>query len=387
MSENPLFDKMYQHYLNGTQNFSSFSRLQKLEYAYQTLACVRDLYCSEHNVDPKNIDVCFARMPGSNGRSTWKTVENDRVTETRVALEIADVLKPTTTVQSLFTLISHEMGHSIDAITRADFTTEHHQLYSLGIDTFKGPGWWGRKDEKIADEFANQNMLRIFDKQISENPNNQDLITQRLNFAKEYSERAELHDNGAKELAKLVKQAEKQIENGEFSRPQLKPMQNAPQMPENRLVAPAIRNTKAFVEKIIETEKISNNPQGDPRDPLFIYPNTITAVANESQFNQIANTPNYFAAEGQDKVPLNSSPFEEVQDDTLSLNDGVTKNENSTQEIQPAEQETITEQNFDTENMSPDALRDLNEVIKIQSNNVQEFQTEVSFSPDNPIND
>lgn len=352
MNNNPFFENMYQHYMYGVKNFNSFSRVQKLDYAYTTLVCVRDFYCNQHKIDPKNIEVCFARMPGSNGRSTWKKVENNVVKETRVALEITEALRGNTTVERLFSLVSHEMGHSVDALTRKDFTAEHNMLYKLGINTFSGPGWWGRKDERIADEFAKNNMLSIFDRQISEDPSNESLISQREKFAEEYRKRAENHAQGEKELAELVKQAKKEKSN--ILKPRVKSKQESSlKQDEDRMVIPAIRNTKAFVDRIVEEERISSNPQGHPQDPLFIYPNTIKQVAEESKYSQIANNENYIVAEGQELVSLNSSPFEDEKANLVDDKMNVTKE--------------VTADNFDTKNMSEDALRDLNEVIKIQS--------------------
>ena len=72
---------------------------------------------------------------------------------------------------------------------------------------------------------------------------------------------------------------------------------------------------------------------------------TIREVAEDPQCVAFMTTNDFAKAEEGEIVPINSNPFESAD----------------------TKEETISEENFDTQNMSPDAIRDLGEVIKIQS--------------------
>lgn len=344
MENNSFFDKMVEHYSYGVQNFASMSRLEREEYAYSALGCVRDFYCSEYGVDPSKIDIGFARMPGSNGRNCIMKTDGDKVTETRVVLEIFEALKQNANPDALFELISHEMGHAIDCLTREGFLDEHRQLQSLKIDVYGGPGWWGRKDERIADEFAGTNMLRIFDHLIKQDPTNSVLLEKREAIATRFEDKAKKHEESAVELARIVQERQAGVQNADINKGQTN-FANSNKMFKDRLVFPFVRNNKFLVDKIIEKETGLVDPQIDRGNPLFIQMETIREVAEDPQCVEFMTTNDFAKAEEGEIVPINSNPFESVD----------------------TKEETISEESFDTQNMSPDAIRDLGEVIKIQS--------------------
>ena len=345
MENNPFFDKMVEHYSYGVQNFASMSRLEREEYAYSALGCVRDFYCSEYGVDPSKIDIGLARMPGSSGRNCLGKMGEQGVGEdTKVALEIFEVLKQKATPDSLFEVVSHEMGHAIDCLTREGFLDEYRELQSLKIDVYGGPGWWGRKDERIADEFAGTNMLRIFDHLIKQDPTNPVLLEKREAIATRFEDKAKKHEESAVELARIVQERQMGIQNvennnGPMTSSTLNPIFN------DRLVFPFVRNNKFVIDKIIEKETGLVNPPIDRDKPLFIQMKTIREIAEDPQCVEFMTTNDFAKAEEGEIVPINSNPFESVD----------------------TKEETISEESFDTQNMSPDAIRDLGEVIKIQS--------------------
>lgn len=375
MAENPLFDKMYNHYLHGVKNFQSFSRLERFEYAYTALQTVRDLYCSQNNVDPQKIDIAFARMPNSNGQNIWKKVENNVVLETTVALDIFEALRSNTTPDSLFSIISHEMGHAIDCLTRKDFTTQHHQLRALNIDTYSGVGWWGRKDERIANDFAHQNMLSILDRQIAENPQDQTLLAKRETLIGQYKEKSTMHKKAESELEKLIAKKQKEIQTNPSvielpqKLPQSQDKNQTQTQPQDRLVPPQIRNGKYVVDRIIDREKSQTCSTYD-NGPLFISIDTIREVAEDPQLAPLLNQQDYTKIEEGAMVSINSTPGQEsitITNPTSQVQPDTTQVQTDDTQVQPDAAQTAGADNFDLANMTMDALRDLGEVIKIQS--------------------
>ncbi len=369
MVENPLFEKMYNHYLHGVKNFQSFSRLERFEYAYTALETVRDFYCAQNNIDPQKIDIAFARIPNSGGQNIWKRVENNVVLETTVALEIFTALRANTTTDSLFSLISHEMGHAVDCLTRKDFTTQHHQLRALNIDTYSGVGWWGRKDERIANDFAHQNMLSILDKQISDNPQDQTLVTKRGNLVSEYKEKLKMHKKAEGELEKLIAKKQKDISTPSVielpqSLPQTQDKNQSQPQTQDRLVTPQIRNGKYVVDRIIDREK-SQTCSTYENGPLFISIETIREVAEDPQLAPLLNVQDYTKIEEGAMVSINSTPGQE----SITITNPNSQVQTDATQVQSNTAQTVGTDNFDLANMTMNALRDLGEVIKIQSGN------------------
>lgn len=113
--KNQQYQDMLTHLDNAMQNWNSFSRLERLEYAYSCLELARNYNCSTRGVDPSKISCALEIMPSTGYCHSVQTENGSALTTT--TLSVAHMLSafkvsPITILRASL----HESTHACDEI-------------------------------------------------------------------------------------------------------------------------------------------------------------------------------------------------------------------------------------------------------------------------------
>ena len=177
-----------QHYFNNKDNYKSFSRLERCEYAYETMRLARNYTCLKNGLDPEKVDFCFESCKdGAGGRAN---LYHDQKTNSFRGLFTLSTKLPFQTFSSAasaYIISFHEMKHIVDKFEKYNKQQgqehkdkpaskpiikniskfESNRQYNLANSYSKfGVAWYGSPSEIRADKNSYSEMLKLSAKAI-----------------------------------------------------------------------------------------------------------------------------------------------------------------------------------------------------------------------------
>ena len=152
---------------DALRNWDSFSRLDRLEYAYKCLELARSYTCSTRGVDPSQIAIALEIMPAMGYTHAIKTKDDSALVTT--TLSVSEIISnPKLSPISILRAALHEETHACDEIlldvkhfenAPAEQFKPGQELLPLGyfqelIQNYhnRGIAWLGKPEEIRADE-------------------------------------------------------------------------------------------------------------------------------------------------------------------------------------------------------------------------------------------
>lgn len=211
--KNEYYQAMLSHLDNALQNWRSFSRLDRLEYAYKSLELARNYTCSARGADPSKITVALEIMPSMGYTHSVKTEDGSALVTTTLSVPLALSAFKVSPVSVLRAAL-HESTHACDEVLSIAQHFENAPMHKLGEEIFPsgyyheiyenyksfGIAWLGKPDEIRADEASFTTTLDLLQDLVANHPENSFYKTKADNFkadaekqmAREYQAEVEL---------------------------------------------------------------------------------------------------------------------------------------------------------------------------------------------------
>lgn len=365
------FERLYDHFILGVNDYEHMSRLERLEYAYTALNLSKTYLCYEYGISPKTIKTGFVRNYNKNNSIPAGLNCSNSLGLSYVSLDI-NLQKFFPSIEGLYKTIFHEIGHTIDDKI---YHNSSRLPTSLGYSTKYGIGWLASEKETFADTIGFEFLHKLINRAIQLNPENDQFIAMRDSVLRQYSNAMQKHFEAKDALTKEFELKQK----GQAYRKQEEPIVEDIRQRDKASLPLYMQNNAKMIEACCKTENRIHwlTKLFSRKDCQLISLEAIRRVSQDPELKDIMTTRDFIAKETYNisqQEESQASQLNSLQQEILQ-NEGRVIDDNQTVLKQSIEQEgessTIVEiiQSEETQyaGLSPDAQRDL-EYFKLAEN-------------------